>query len=83
VLSAPASEPTVVEQAQQTIAKVQQQANAAVTDFNAKVLQATGAKTNVDLLTSVQRQSETYANQLKGEFKEQKCQLSNKTEPRS
>lgn len=72
MLSAPATEPSIVEQAQQTIAKVQQQANAAVTDFNAKVLQATNANSNVDLLSRVQTQSEAYANQLKGEFEGRK-----------
>ncbi|CRK97535.1 CLUMA_CG010923, isoform A [Clunio marinus] len=63
--SAP-NEPTFVEQAQQTLATVQQKATEAVADLNAKVLEATGLKSNQELLGSVQQQAETYATQIKG-----------------
>jgi hypothetical protein len=66
VLSAPA-EPTLFEQAQQTFASIQQQATAAVTDLNSRFLEATGVKSNEQLLNSVQQQGQTYANQIQGE----------------
>lgn len=66
MLSAPA-EPTIFDQAQQTIASIQEQATAAVTDLNSRFLEATGVKSNEALLTSVQQQGQTYANQIQGE----------------
>jgi hypothetical protein len=66
VLSAPNEQPTVIEQVQKNIASIQQQATAAVSDLNAKVLAATGTKSNQQLLNTVQTQAQTYATQVKG-----------------
>lgn len=65
MLSAP-SEPTLVEEVQNRVAAVQQQAQAAVKDLNEKVLKASGAQSNVQLLETVQTQAQSYAAQVKG-----------------
>lgn len=66
MFSAPNEQPNVVETVQQNIAAIQQQATAAVTDLNTKVLAAAGAKNNEQLLNSVQQQAQAYATQVKG-----------------
>lgn len=43
---------------------------AAVQQFNAKVLEVAGASNNVDLLSRVQTGAETYAKDIKGEFQD-------------
>lgn len=55
-----------MEQVEQTVAKIQEQTQKAVADLNTRVLSAAGAKSNEELLTSVQSQVQTYANQIKG-----------------
>lgn len=66
MLSAP-NEPSLVEEVQNRVAAVQQQAQAAVKDLNEKVLKASGAQSNVQLLETVQTQAQSYATQVKGE----------------
>jgi hypothetical protein len=51
---------------QQTVAKIQEQSQKAVADLNTRVLTVAGAKSNEELLTSVQNQVQTYATQIKG-----------------
>lgn len=68
MLSAPQQQQNVIEQTQQAIANAQQQAAAAVSDVNQKFLEATGVKSNVDLLNSVQVQAQSYATQIKGDY---------------
>lgn len=65
MFSAPNQQETVVEQVQKNIAAIQQQATQAVGDLNAKVLAATGAKNNEQLLSTVQTQAQSYAAQVK------------------
>lgn len=67
-LGAP-NQPTIAEQTQQTIDKIQHNAQQAVQQFNAKVLEVTGSNSNVDLLTRVQTNAETYAKDIKGRLK--------------
>lgn len=65
MLSAPAEPPTLLEQAQTQFAALQAQAAEAVKNANAKLLEFTGANSNVDLLNTVKKQSETYGAQLR------------------
>lgn len=67
MLSAPQEKP-VIEQIQENVAALQQQATAAASQANTKLLEVTGAKTNQELLGNVQNQIQTYAGQVKGEF---------------
>lgn len=67
MISAPQTKP-VIEQIQENVAALQQQATAAASQANTKLLEVTGAKTNQELLSSVQTQVQTYAGQVKGEF---------------
>lgn len=67
MLSAP-NEKSIIEQTQETIASAQKQATDAVADLNQKILSASGAKNNQELLSSLQEQTQTYAAQVKGEF---------------
>lgn len=71
MLSAPNQPATIVDQVQQNIAAVQEQATKAVKDLNEKVLQVSGAQNNVQLLESVQTQAQAYATQVKGAKKEE------------
>lgn len=68
MFAAPPAEPTIIEQAQQQLAALQTQAQAAVTDLNTRVLKETGAENNQALLNTVKTQAETYATQVKGEI---------------
>lgn len=67
MLSAPQQKP-VIEQIQENVAALQQQATAAAGQANTKLLEVTGAKSNQELLANVQTQVQTYAGQVKGEF---------------
>lgn len=67
MLSAPQEKP-VIEQIQENVAALQQQATAAASKANTKLLEVTGAKTNQELLGNVQNQIQTYAGQVKGEL---------------
>ena len=67
MLSAP-SEPTLVDQTAAALASAKDSATAAVTELNQKVLEAAGVKSNTELLTTVQQQSESYAAKIKGDI---------------
>ncbi|KAG5682491.1 hypothetical protein PVAND_011842 [Polypedilum vanderplanki] len=64
-ISAPA-EKSLAEQAQETIANVQKQAQDAVQQFNVKVLETVGVRNNEELVNTVQTRAQTYATQIKG-----------------
>lgn len=65
MLSAPA-EKTIVEQAEETLASAKEQATVAVSAANQKLLEVAGAKSNTELLTTLQQQGESYVTQVKG-----------------
>lgn len=67
-MSAPA-EKTVIEQAEENLATVKEQAIVAVAAANQKLLEVAGAKSNTELLTSLHQQGETYVTQVKGTHK--------------
>lgn len=58
----------IQEQAQKNIAAVQEQAQAAVKDLNERVLKASGAQSNTQLLETVQMQAQQYATQVQGDW---------------
>ncbi|XP_070491560.1 uncharacterized protein [Chironomus tepperi] len=60
------AEQSIVDQTQQTIAKIQENAQAAVKQINTQLLEATGSSNNVDLLNRFQTGAETYAKNIKG-----------------
>lgn len=66
-MSAPA-EKTVVEQAQESLATAKEQATVAVSAANEKLLEVVGAKSNTELLTSLDEQGKTYVKQVKSEL---------------
>lgn len=68
MLSAPSEPPTFVDQAQATLSNIQKQATDAVSELNSRFLEATGAKSNTDFLSTVQQQGQDYAGQIKGEL---------------
>jgi hypothetical protein len=61
----PQQQPAIGDQIQQTIASIQEQSQAAVTDLNTRLLTLVGVKTNEDLLSTVQTQAQTYIAQIK------------------
>lgn len=67
MLSAPQQKP-VIEQIQENVAALQQQATAAAGQANTKLLEVTGVKSNQELLATVQTQVQTYAGQVKSKF---------------
>lgn len=69
MLSAPQNPtPSIVEQAQQNLNSLQEQAKAAVTSLNSKFLETTGIDNNVALLNTVEQQAQTFGAQIKGEL---------------
>lgn len=66
-LAAPnGQQPNIADQIQTNIAAAQKQASEAVQALQKKVLETTGAKTNVELISRFDEQASTYGNQLKG-----------------
>lgn len=65
MFSAPA-EKTIIEQAEENLSTVKEQATAAVVTVNQKLLEVTGSKSNAELLTSLQQQGENYVKEVKG-----------------